>query len=227
MKIVVYSVNTGGYDEFRTPEIYDPNIRYVLFTDNKYFKSPIWEVNHVDFTPNTLDNRKRARFIKINPHIVLPEHDVSIWIDHCYKPRFDNGINLLKEINFNQTIMSYKHDVRSCTYEESKIVIEDGLEYPNIVKSQMNKYEQEGFPKNYGLFDSGFTIRKNSKDVSRFNDIWWSEVLNHSGRDQLSQTYSSWKSGVSIDPISVGISIYNNKFLNLKVKHPNRWVIQK
>ncbi len=227
MKIVVYSVNTGGYDEFRTPEIYDPNIRYILFTDNKYFKSPIWEVNHVDFIPNTLDNRKRARFIKINPHIVLPEHDISIWIDHCYKPKFDSGVNLLKEINFNDTIMSYKHDVRNCTYEESKIVIEDSLEYPNIVKTQMDKYEHEGFPKNYGLFDSGFTIRKNSKDVSRFNDLWWSEVLNHSGRDQLSQVYSSWKSGVNIDPIRIGVSIYNNKFLNLKVKHPNRWVIQK
>ena len=49
MKIVVYSVSTGGYDELKTPKVYDPNIRYILFTDNKYFKSDVWEVNHIDF----------------------------------------------------------------------------------------------------------------------------------------------------------------------------------
>ena len=41
-KIIVYSVNTGGYDELRSPDVYDPNIRYILFTDNKYFKSDVW-----------------------------------------------------------------------------------------------------------------------------------------------------------------------------------------
>ena len=83
MKIIVYSVNTGGYDDFREPKIYDPNVRYILFTDNKYYKSKIWEICHTDFLPKNLDNRRKARYIKLNPHIVLPEHDVSIWVDHC------------------------------------------------------------------------------------------------------------------------------------------------
>ena len=69
-KIIVYSVNTGGYDELRSPDVYDPNIRYILFTDNKYLKSSVWEVNHVAFIDIELDNRKKARYIKINPHLV-------------------------------------------------------------------------------------------------------------------------------------------------------------
>jgi hypothetical protein len=225
MKIIVYSVNIGGYDEFREPTIYDPNIRYILFTDNKYYKSNIWEICHTDFLPKNLDNRKKARYVKLNPHIVLPNHDVSIWVDHCYTPRFKSAVELLKEINFNNDIMCYRHNIRNCTYDESKVVINDKLEYPNVVNQQMNKYREDGFPRNYGLFDSGFTIRKNSKDVIRFNNIWWNEISNHSGRDQLSQMYSSWKSNVGITPIRVGSSIYNNKFLSQKIKHPKKWSI--
>ena len=225
MKIIVYSVNTGGYDTLTNPDVHDPSVRYILFTDNKYFKSNVWEVNHVDFIDQSLDNRKKARYVKLNPHIVLPKHDVSIWVDNCYRPRFDNAKNLLEEISFNNSIMSYKHDVRNCIYQEAKKVIQDKLEYPNIVNEQMLRYKEEGFPENYGLFDSGFTIRKNSKQVNKFNDLWWKEVLNNSGRDQLSQVYSSWKTGTPIDKIPVGQSIYHNKFLHPKIKHPKRWLI--
>ncbi len=225
-KIIVYSVNTGGYDEFRTPDVYDPNIRYILFTDNKYFKSNVWEVNHVDFIDSKLDNRKKARYIKINPHLVLPNHDISIWVDHCYKPKFNKAEEFLTEIGFfNNNIMSYKHDVRNCIYSESEEVKLQRLDYEDIINSQISKYRIEGFPRNYGLFDSGFTIRKNNKVVNEFNDIWWNEVKNFSARDQLSQVYSSWKCGVEIKPIQIGVSIYSNKFLNPKVKHPKKWLI--
>lgn len=225
-KIIVYSVNTGGYDELRSPDVYDPNIRYILFTDNKYFKSNIWEVNHVDFVDSKLDNRRKARYIKINPHLVLPNHDISIWVDNCYKPKFNNAEEFLKEIGFfNNNIMSYKHDVRQCIYSESEEVKLQRLDYEEIVNSQMSRYRIEGFPRNYGLFDSGFTIRKNNKEVNEFNDIWWSEVKNFSARDQLSQVYSSWKSGIEIKRILIGSSIYSNKYLNPKVKHPIKWLV--
>jgi hypothetical protein len=225
-KIIVYSVSTGGYDELKTPKIFDPNIRYILFTDNKYFKSDVWEVNHIDFVDNELDNRRKARYIKLNPHLVLPNHDISIWIDHCYLPKFNNVMELLNEIKFfDNHIMCYKHDVRQCIYSESEEVKSQRLDYPDIVNTQMSKYRQEGFPYNYGLFDSGFTFRKNSKHVNKFNEIWWDEVKNFSARDQLSQVYSSWKSGVNITQIPIGSSIYNNKYLNPKVKHPKKWLV--
>jgi hypothetical protein len=121
--------------------------------------------------------------------------------------------------------MCYKHDVRQCIYSESEEVKSQKLDYSDVVNSQMSKYRIEGFPHNYGLFDSGFTIRKNNKEVNEFNDIWWNEVNNFSARDQLSQVFSSWKTGVEIKPIPVGYSIYTNKYLNPKIKHPKKWSI--
>jgi hypothetical protein len=224
MKIIVYSVNTGGYDEFKEPKIYDPNIRYILFTDNKYFKSTVWEICHTDFLPKNLDNRRKARYIKLNPHIVLPEHDVSIWVDHCYVPKFKSGEQLLKEID-HSNISCFKHDVRNCIYSESKEVKKQKLDHQNVVDNQMRRYKIEGFPDNLGLFDSGFTIRSNNQQVKKFNETWWKEVLENSARDQLSQVYSSWKTNIPINSIKIDRSIYHNRYLEPKKPHPKKWTV--
>jgi hypothetical protein len=224
MKIIVYSVNTGGYDDFREPKIYDPNVRYILFTDNKYYKSKIWEICHTDFLPKNLDNRRKARYIKLNPHIVLPEHDVSIWVDHCYVPKFKNGEQLLKEIG-HSNISCFKHDSRNCIYSESEEVKKQKLDHQNIVDNQMKRYRMEGFPANLGLFDSGFTIRTNNQQVKNFNNTWWKELSENSARDQLSQVYSSWKTKTPISTIKTDRSIYSNRYLESKIRHPKKWVV--
>jgi hypothetical protein len=119
--------------------------------------------------------------------------------------------------------MCYKHNVRNCIYDESSVVIENKLDYADVVKSQMSKYREEGYPEKYGLFDSGFMIRKNNEFTSYFNQTWWEEVRDYSGRDQLSQVYAAWKVGIDICKNPIGNSIYSNEFLTPKVKHPNKW----
>jgi hypothetical protein len=59
-------------------------------------------------------------------------------------------------------------------------------------------------------------FRENNDKVNKFNDVWWSEILRHSGRDQLSQVYSSWKVGAPIKPVVGFDTVYNNEFLEKK-----------
>ena len=224
MKIVVYSANIGEYDGFNHPKILDGNVRYILFTENKYVSSLSWEISHTDFIKEKLDNRKIARYIKTNPHKVLPKHDISIWIDHCYIPRVKNFDEFLHQIGFgDKNIMCYKHSERDCLYKEAEICKSRNLDYTNIIDNQIKSYNSEGFPKNYGLFDSGFMVRKNNDVVNNFNEFWWNEIKYKSGRDQLSQMYSSWKTKIQIHPIPIGYEIYNNPFLNPKIKHNHKW----
>jgi len=222
MSIIVYSVNTGGYDDLKTPTIIDPNVRYILFTDNKYFKSNLWEIYHVDFLSHLKDSRRIARYVKINSHLVLPEHEYSVWIDHCYLPKTDNFSKLIKE-NPHNKVLCYTHDQRKCIYEESIKVLQDKLDYPNLVNEQMERYRRDNFPKNQGLFDTGFTIRKNSDKVKLFNETWWNEIVKGSARDQLSQVYSAWKTNTNIMGFKIGLNIYNNPYLFTKIKHPKKW----
>ena len=224
MKIIVFSVNTGGYDELKDLSVVDKNVRYILFTDNKYFKSKVWEVNHVDFLSHVGNNRKIARYIKINSHLILPEHDISIWIDHCFTPKINNFTTIINDNPF-ENIMCYKHDERNCIYSESEKVLIDKLDHPNVVKKQMLRYVNENFPKNYGLFSTGFLVRKNNQNVKLFNETWWNEILNGSERDQLSQMYSSWKTKIKVDNFRHGQNVYSNPYLNKKIKHQNKWSI--
>jgi hypothetical protein len=162
-----------------------------------------------------------ARYVKLNPHKLLPKHDISIWVDHCFTPKFNNSNLLLKNLNFTNkcNIMIFKHSWRNCIYEESEEVLRQKLDKVEIVNSQMQKYRKEGFPPNLGLFETGFIVRRNNELVNRFNDTWSNEVMSYSGRDQLSQMYSSWKTNLSIDRITYGKSCYDNPFLERKKSH--------
>jgi hypothetical protein len=225
MKYIIYSANIGGYDLFNTPKLYDKNVRYILFTDNKYIKSDIWEINHVDFL-NHLDNRKKARYIKTNPKVVLPEHDISLWIDHNFTPNISNFQKFIDENKFlNHELMLYKHRFRNCIYEESVKVLEMKKENYNIVNTQMLKYKNEGFPKNLGLYETGFMLRKNNDKVNLFNNFWWNEIESGSGRDQLSQMYISWKLNISASPFYFGESAYNNQY-TITNKHVKEYIIK-
>lgn len=222
IKVIVYSANIGGYDNFIDLKNYDPNVEYILFTDDIEFKSDVWDVRSVDFLKDTLDNRKKARYIKLNPHLVLPPHDISIWIDHCLEPRFEDVRELLKYLNFgNSSIMCFPHPERDCLYDEGQVVLKLKLDTPEIVNKQMNRYHSMSFPRNYGLFENGFIVRRNNLKSTMFNESWWKEISKNSGRDQLSQMFVSWSIGVDITPILNCGLMADNIFLSEKIKHKN------
>lgn len=210
---IIYSVNIGGYDKFNEPKVYDKNSRYILFTDNKYIKSKVWEICHVDFVNKSFDSRKKSRYIKINSHLVLPEHTVSIWVDHNLITQISNVKKMLSDISFNShDIMQYPHRYRNCLYDESQKVIEMKKEKKELVDKQMLRYRNENFPKNYGLFETGIMIRKNNEKIKQFNQHWWNEINNESCRDQLSQMYVCWKHNFKIAKFNLGVSQYSNPF---------------
>ena len=222
IKVIVYSANIGGYDNFISLNNYDPNVEYILFTDDTEFKSDVWDVRSVDFLKDMLDNRKKARYIKLNPHLVLPPHDISIWIDHCLEPRFEDVSELLKYLNFgDSSIMCFPHPERDCLYDEGQVVLKLKLDTPEIVNKQMNRYHSMSFPRNYGLFENGFIVRRNNLKSTMFNESWWKEISKNSGRDQLSQMFVSWSIGVDITPILNCGLMADNIFLSEKIKHKN------
>jgi len=219
-KIIVYSVNINGYDEIITPKKYDPNVRYILFTDNKTFTSNVWETFPVDIEVKSKDLRKKSRYFKVNSHLVLPEHDISIYVDSNLEPKFKDVGRMLDELSFeNNNLMAYRHRTRKCIFDEANSVIKLKLDNPATVSEQMKRYLNMGFPENYGLFENGFLIRKNNLKIKHFNEFWWNEIKNNSGRDQLSQMFACWYCDIYPKPIEIGHDIYNNDFLEKPVNH--------
>jgi hypothetical protein len=219
LKIIVYSANIGGYDKPSELTSYDKNIEYIYFTDNTNFTSEIWNIKPIDFVNPKLDNRRKSRFLKLNPHIVLPEHDISIWMDGSLEPIFTSAHELLEKIGFgDNNIMCYKHRFRNCIYDECEEVLNWKLDFPALVVTQSTNYYNKGFPRNYGLYENGFMIRRNNDKMKKFNEFWWNEVSKNSARDQLSQMYSCWVTKTNILPITVGKNVEENEFL-IKKNH--------
>lgn len=221
MKIIIYSANINNYDYFYHPDIIDKNVEYVLFTDNNYFKSNIWKVINIsNLGIDHLDYRRKARYLKINSHIVLPNHNVSIWIDHCFKSKINDANKMLNDLCFeNKNAMIYNHSWRNCIYEEAKECISKKLDSKEVIEKQMREYKKKSFPQNNGLFETGFMIRRYNQDTINFNNLWWQEILNGSGRDQLSQNYAAWITKYKVHPINIGKSQYDSPFIDKKNKH--------
>ena len=94
-----------------------------------------------------------------------------------------------------------KHPLRDCVYDEASVCIKIGKEKKSVIQRQMEKLRKEGFPENFGLFESGIIFRNHMhKKVVELDEAWWKEYLNYSKRDQLSLRYALWKNQITCVP---------------------------
>ena len=218
MKVIVYTANIGNYDDCHNIYLKDPNVEYYYFTDG-YTDLCGWK-NKAIIKPHE-DNTKSARYFKCNPHLVLPEHDISIWIDARFKVKSKNVMKFLNS-NFNKKdqIACFHHSRgahEGCLYTEGFVCVANNIDDGDVILKQLTRYNEELFPKKYGLFSTGIIIRRNTDEVKRFNEMWWDEVKNGSKRDQVSQMYVSWKTGIQIKPIEG--TVYRNDLVQGQSKH--------
>ena len=90
--------------------------------------------------------------------------------------------------------MAIKHDLRDDVYEEAQACIELEKDSPEIITSQVSRYNKHDYPEHNGLIASGILFRKhNDQQVKQIMADWYSEVYNYSRRDQLSFNYVCWK----------------------------------
>lgn len=210
-KIVVYTAITGNYDTLRDPEYIDKNIDYICYTNNKTIMSDIWELRYIE--DRNIDNRMLARKVKMLPHELLHEYDVSVWVDaklHIVGDLHD----LIREYGGNQPILCFPHFERNCLYQEAAKCMTDHLDDDEIIISQISRYYSEGYPFRNGLYETGCIVRRhNDPMVVRLMMMWLEEVKNNSRRDQLSFPYVCWKLG--INPTVCDKAIYDNKWMKL------------
>ena len=223
MNKVIYTAIFGDYDYLERPQVVPKGFDFICFTDSE-IKSDFWEVRKV--TPLYQDSTRNARKYKILPHRFLQNYDISIWMDGNFLIRGDlNELldNYLSDVNFAcHDHMNCALDPRNCVYQEAQAIIWLGENDPNkrykddptIIKTQVDKYFQEGYPRENGLIVSGVLLRKhNQKDVVTTMERWWEEIKYGSKRDQLSFDYSVWKTNLKYNYIEGDIR--DNKYFKL------------
>lgn len=209
LKKVIYTCIIGMYDKLNDPMYVTSGWDYICYTNNPNITSKVWQVRFIE---NTHGDVKTARYAKTNPHHLLPEYDLSVWVDGSM------SIN----INLDEFIDTYitpgsilgvsMHPYRNCIYQELVACTKLQKENTEIIRKVNKKLRDEKFPYAQGLIQTGVLIRfHNNPDMIAFNRRWWGEIAARSHRDQLSFNYVMWKYPIPYNLFSG--DIFEDKFL--------------
>ncbi|WP_018984659.1 glycosyltransferase [Salinimonas chungwhensis] len=214
-KIIVYTVNIGGYESVKEPTIIDPTVEYILFTDNKDLVSEHWKI--IQLTDKLDDPRRTSRLPKILAHKYLPEHDVSVYIDSSLEIKTPDVRKMISDCMEGYDIALYKHYKRKCVYDEIEFVMNSTdriVANKDLCLAALKKYEDINYPRGNGLFENAFIFRRNTEKNKKLNNLWWKEYIAGTERDQFTFMYALEVEGAKPNPIKIGKQFRINPYVN-------------
>lgn len=191
MRIVVVTALTAGRGSLQETQE-TAGADWVAFCDEPLL-SRVWEVRPASDLFH--DPARNARIHKLLPHLYFPEYDYSLWLDSNLELR--TPVRELVEtylVDADAAFLPHPH--RRCLYEEAAECARLGLEDPQVLAEQVERYRREGFPTGAGLFQAGAILRRHCPAVARFNEVWWAELCRFARRDQVSGIYAALRTGL-------------------------------
>lgn len=184
----VYTVLVGGYEELlEQPVAAASEMDFILFTDARDVDSATWQVRTEDLILPQ-DPPRSSRYAKLLPHRVLPEYDISIYIDNCLLLR-ERPEKVLEDLFPDDAVFALNpHDYRETVRGEFEAVIGLEKDAPWVCAEQLEHYEM-WHPE---VLDdkplwTGFMIRRHRDPLLiKTMESWWTQLLRYSRRDQLS-----------------------------------------
>ena len=216
-KTVCYTCITGSYDNIAALDdsITCPDIDFICFTDMPV-KLNKWHVFPVPSDLQGLSNVKQQRLVKICPHKYFQNYDISVWIDGNFQI-IDDLKQFIAQYDLNKVPLYTRiHQYRDCIYSEAEACIQLHKDTSFSVMKQIERYKAEGYPKHIGMSETGILLRKhNDLKCKLLCNLWASELLLGSHRDQLSFNYACWKQHFIPGCLKNEFSLKNNKFFKL------------
>ncbi len=213
MNLVIYTAIFGKYEKLRKPKNINKDIKFVCFTDRKLKCSP-WEI--IIVKPEFSNFRRENRKYKILSHKFLADFQFSIYLDGRYIIMKDLSKYIEKWLGDND-IAVLKHPKRNCIYSEAKCCIEGNKDNIDLIQKQISRYKNKGYPENNGLTANGFIIRRHTKKIEKFNEMWWNEIQNFSTRDQISFCYVMYELNMNYSIITIPHPLKGNtEFLKIR-----------
>ena len=154
MKKVIYTVLTGNYDHLAQPEVVDPTFDYVCFTD-RAGQDGVWQLREIPFA--SASPILRARWAKLHPHLLLPEYELSVFMDAnlCIA-----GAAFYEQISAAEAPLALlEHPSRDCVWEELRYCyLKDKLS-TRAAFGLLGRYRNMAMPRHAGLYET-YHIRK-------------------------------------------------------------------
>ncbi len=194
MKKVIYTCLVGNYDKLLQPLYISGEYDYVCFSnDILETQVGVWKIKRIPFSGK--NDSITSRYPKLNPHLVLPEYEYSLWIDAAIQIIGEDFIKNIDSLIQRDTLFGVAlHPHRNCIYEEIIQLLQWGMIGYFSGKYWHDFLEKDGYPENNGLYENNVILRKhNDSVIKRISEEWWRIYQISSKRDQLSLCYIFWK----------------------------------
>ena len=188
-QIIVYTSITNWYDTIPDDMYYDPNVKYICFTDGKVEKKGPWEFRDIpDFVYDEIDGdpRRLSSFAKICPHKLFPNGSKTVWLDGCYvhtKEWIDISKQILKEVPLTHMLHPHRftfHNEIMEGFGANYNTKEQMLELVDALKKVDYDFKQYCSPVLTCIW------RQIDDQMAEFHDLWWKYSKIGSNRDQIS-----------------------------------------
>lgn len=195
-RVAVYTCVTGGYDRIKPVSVRTEGVDYICFSDSAEGVPSSWQWRRAP--SSSMGPKDVNRFVKMHPHSLLPDYDLTIYIDGSIEVVGDLGPLLQAASSSNALVFAYEHFERDCIFQEAAVCAHHSYDWIWTIARQMRRYRSEGFAENQGLFEAGVLIRKRVAKVDDLMNEWWDEYRRGAKRDQLSLPVVAWRHRVEL-----------------------------
>lgn len=220
-KIAVYTCIVGNYDNLLEPVYKEPDVDYLIFTDQEIPDGSTWEKRNIqkDSEYSELSPMMMNRKIKIQQCEELLKYDYTVYIDGNIE--MVAAVSPMIECMGKTSIGLHYHRGRDCIYDEAVAVKHLKRIKGDKIDKQLESYKAEGFPTHYGLFENSIIIRNNRDSAMlELMNKWWEEFQRHPTRDQFSLPYIVWKTKYDKEKVYIlGNDIERNPVFNRIGEH--------
>jgi len=214
--IVVYTCLTAARDPIREDQYISHDQhqhRFIAFVDAPV-QSEVWK--QMVLTEQQTSSRRTARYVKLLPHRHV-DADISLWQDANVALRVSPS-RLCDDWLANCDLAVFQHRTRSCLYEEARVCKEKLLDDPILIDNQISRYRASGIMPNLGLAETSVVLRRHSKRMDQFNELWWNELSRGSVRDQISFMVVAQQSGIKVRLITP--TKFHHPYFSMTVRPP-------
>ena len=184
--LAIYTALTGSYDDLRQPETVRTDADYICFSNDILEKKVgVWAIRPIPFENH--DPVRVSRFPKLNPHLVLPEYEASLYVDAnlLVTEELDEAVS--RAFASQTPCAMVPHPNHKGVYEEGMFLIRHSMGEPFKVYRQITELVRNGFRDDAGLFVCSLLFRRHlDPRVIAFSENWWRGFQAGAKRDQLS-----------------------------------------
>lgn len=165
----------------------ESEVDFLCFVDQPEVKSTTWQLRPFEL-PLPTDPGRGSRFAKLHPHRLVPEYEVSLYIDNSVLLTASPELIMTDLLPPEADFAGLLHSFRATVEDEFAAVVDSAFDAPWICVEQLAHYRSLD-PESLLLrpLATGFMLRRHHEPkVISAMETWWMHILRYSRRDQLS-----------------------------------------